>query len=172
MHKLSRIPVLLIVISSFAAAQAQKPSGSPSPLVALNFLLGNWVGEGSGQPGRASGEFSFRHDLDGRILFRTNFAEYPATADRPAFRHDDFMITYSEGGALRAIYFDSEGHVIRYDVATSANSAVFLSEPPGPHYRLSYTAKNPNQLFIKFEIAPPDKPDEFSSYIEASAHRR
>ncbi len=172
MRRLCPLSILLITSCAIALAQAPGTNASASPLAGLNFLVGTWTGEGSGEPGKGSGEFSLKYDLDGRLLIRTNFAEYPATADRPAFRHDDLMITYSEGGALRAIYFDSEGHVIRYNVTASPNSAVFLSEPPGPIYRLSYTAKDANHVSIKFEIAPPDKPNEFKTYIEASARRK
>lgn len=162
---------VLIVLCGLAAAQAPK-TDSPSPLTGLNFLVGTWVGEGSGEPGKGSGEFTFKNDLDNRILLRNNFAEYPATADRPTFRHDDLMITYSEAGVIKAVYFDSEGHVIRYNVTATPGSVVFLSEPPGPIYRLSYLAKDSSHVSIKFEIAPPDKPGEFKTYIEASARRK
>jgi hypothetical protein len=59
-----------------------------------SFLLGEWTGVGSGQPGQGAGKFSFKPDLQRRVLVRTNYAEYPATKDRPAFRHDDLMIVY------------------------------------------------------------------------------
>ena len=56
-----------------------------------------------------------------------------------------------------AIYFDSEGHVIRYNLTfPSANNVVFESEAsqPGPRYRLSYWMNGP-ALDGKFEVAPP-----------------
>jgi len=72
----------------------------------LAFLLGVWLGEGGGDPGQGTGWFSFLPDLQGKILVRKNHADYPASADWPAFAHDDLLIVYKDvlGGALRAIY--------------------------------------------------------------------
>ncbi len=57
-------------------------------------------------------------------------------------QHDDLMIIYAGyRRALRAIYFDTEGHVIRYSLSFPApDRVVFESEsgPPGPRYRLTY----------------------------------
>jgi hypothetical protein len=143
---------------------------------ALQYLIGNWTGEGNGTPGQGSGSFSFTPDLQGRILVRKNRAEYPATKDKQAFAHDDLMIVYrdpdeSSEGALRATYFDSEGHVIRYSVAMFGDRIVFTSEPSrsAPQYRFTYTREGADAVKIKFEIAPPGK--GFTTYIEAGARR-
>ena len=63
---------------------------------AIQYLVGNWTGEGGGVPGQGVGGFSFQPDLHGKILVRKSRAEYPATKDRPAFEHDDLMIVYRE----------------------------------------------------------------------------
>jgi hypothetical protein len=39
------------------------------------------------------------------------------------------------------------------------------------HFRLTYTPVEAGKVKIKFEIAPADKPDSFSTYIEAVAVR-
>lgn len=139
----------------------------------LQFLVGHWTGEGSGQPGAGTGGFSFLPDLQGRILVRKNFAEYPPADGKPAFRHDDLMVVYRDQSSqpLRAVYFDNEGHVIRYLVKPGAGSAVFESESAAgePRYRLTYTDAGSGKLKLRFEIAPAGKP--FSTYIDASAHR-
>ena len=143
---------------------------------ALRYLIGNWTGEGNGSPGQGTGSFSFEPDLQGKILVRKNRAEYPATKDRQAFTHDDLMIVFREPeenseGALRAIYFDNEGHVIRYSVAMFGDRVVFTSEPArtAPQYRFTYERHTADEVKIKFEIAPPGK--GFSTYIEAAAKR-
>jgi hypothetical protein len=38
-------------------------------------------------------------------------------------------------------------------------------------YRLTYTKAGPDLLAIRFEIAPPGKPDAFKTYLEAKARR-
>ena len=35
-----------------------------------NWLIGDWAGEGSGQPGQGGGTFSFKPDLNNKILVR------------------------------------------------------------------------------------------------------
>ena len=141
------------------------------------FLLGEWVGTGNGQPGQGTGGFTFKPDLQQHVLVRTNRAEYPAAKERPAYKHDDLMVIYHETAAspLRAIYFDNEGHVIHYAVRIDAadETAIFLSESEAgtPGYRLSYVGKTADTVNIKFEVAPPDKPEQFQTYIEATAKR-
>ncbi len=133
---------------------------------------------GNGQPGQGTGGFSFKTDLQQRLLVRTSYADYPASKERAAYRHDDLMVIYRQAPSVptRAIYFDNEGHVIHYTVRVdaSAKTATFLSDPEAgsPRYRLSYVEKAPDMMTIKFEIAPPNKPDQFQTYIEASARRQ
>ena len=137
------------------------------------FLVGHWTGEGTGQPGNGSGAFSFAPDLAGHVLVRKSFAEYPAADGKPAFRHDDLTIVYRDetSHGLQAIYFDSEGHVIRYTVSPAGGGVVFLSDGAASQmrYRMTYTPAGQNSLKIKFEIAAPGK--EFTTYIEAAARR-
>lgn len=162
-----------------APAQAAPQAPTPAPAAGMEgwrFLMGEWVGEGGGQPGQGSGWFSFMPDLQQKVLLRRNHSEFPAQGGRPAAVHDDLMVVWQEGtGAMKAIYFDNEGHVIHYNVelAADARSAVFVSEPgAGPRFRLTYKETGPGQVSLKFEIAPPDKPDAFSTYIESAARRK
>ena len=86
------------------------------------------------------------------------------------------MIVYPEGAAPRAIYFDNEGHVIHYtaEFAEGGDRIVFTSETEvsSPRFRLTYSKLGPGKVAIRFEIAPPGKPDAFSPYIEATARRK
>src|SRR5690349_24612489 len=115
---------LILAACAFAQSDPWKP---------FEFLLGTWVGEGSGEPGQGNGGFSFAFDLQKKILVRRSFAEYPAS------RHDDLMVVSIDESSHRprAIYFDSEGHTIRYAVTPGASRLVFESDPeePGAHYR-------------------------------------
>jgi len=142
----------------------------------LQFLVGEWLGDGSGQPGQGTGGFSMRFELGGKVLIRRNRADYPATPERPAFSHEDLMVTYldTERDGLRAVYWDNEGHVIHYAVTAPAEErAEFVSDAaaPGPRYRLTYVKTAANLLSITFEIAPPGRPDAFKTYIQAKARR-
>jgi hypothetical protein len=163
----------------FALLLVASTQNAPQDLWAdWKFLLGEWnAGESSGVPGQAGkGGFSLTADLSGEILVRKNHAEYPAAAGRPAFSHDDLMIIYRDSGATKALYDDSEGHVIHYNVTVSPDKKeiVFLSEKgaPGPQYRLTYDDMQAGAVKVLFEIAPPDKPGQFAKYVEAVVHRK
>jgi hypothetical protein len=92
--------------------------------------------------------------------------------------HDDLMVIYREaaGKPARAIYFDNEGHVIQYTLSFSADdrTLTFVSEaaPAAPRFRLKYAKGAGETVRIKFEIAPPGKPDAFKTYLEGSARRK
>ncbi len=172
-RKLHLILVFTVLVGSLSVAQAPKNDFGP-----LEFLSGNWVAEGGGRPGQGTGGFSFTPDLQGAVLIRKSYAEYPAAKDKPAYRHDDLMVIYKEPAAnrLRAIFFDNEGHAIYYSIRAddSANSIEFLSElqPSAPRYRLTYYKAGADVLKLRFEIAPAGKPESFRTYIEAIAHRQ
>lgn len=182
------------------AAPAAPTSSPPAPpligelgndlgLSALNFLVGDWDGTGGGAPGQGTGSFSFHYDLQQKILVRRNSSVYPATPaataakNRAASTHDDLMVIYSERERqpLRAIYFDSEGHIIQYRVLQAPKGtpaapgvATFLSVPTprNPMFRLTYRLTAPDTLEIKFEIARPESPDAFSLYLTGTAKRK
>jgi hypothetical protein len=163
----------LFIFATILSAQQSKNNPNWD---SYKFLIGEWVGEGDGTPGQGAGEFSFSFDLQNRILIRKSFALYPAVKERPAFRHDDLMVVYQENSTTRAKYWDNEGHVIDYTVEffKDTNSVIFISEliPSEPRFRLTYTKSENSTLKILFEIAQPGKPDSFTKYIEAAAHRK
>jgi len=157
---------MLPLIALLAVPTLQAPA--PQPFAGLAFLEGRWVGEGS-LPG-ASGEFSLEKSLGGKILLRKNIARIPGPDGKPAV-HEDLMVIFGESGALKADYYDNEGHVIRYAVETSPDQARFLSSGPGPRFRLSYLRGGEDSLEIRFEIASPDKPEQFKVYQSGKARR-
>lgn len=119
--------------------------------------------------------FSLTPDLGGQILVRRNHSEYAAVNGKPGVVHDDLMIVFREAGVTKAFYQDSEGHLIRYIVSLLPDKKriVFLSETaPGPRYRLTYEDLGQDTVNVIFEIAPPDKPDQFHRYVEGVVHRK
>jgi len=178
MIRMVRVLLLITVAGLSLRTSAGSTEGRKSDWAPLEYLLGDWVGEGGGQPGQGTGEFSFHPDLQNRVLVRKNYAAYPPTKDRPGFRHDDLMVVYREPDSAlpRALYFDSEGHVIHYSVTASSDQKTieFVSDalPSSPRYRLTYVKTGSDTLTLRFEIAPPGKPDSFSTYIEAKAKRK
>jgi hypothetical protein len=140
----------------------------------LNFLVGDWVGSGSGEPGQGAGSFSFAPDLQQHIVIRRAHSEYPASGNKPPIVHDDLLIVYSD--QAKAIYFDNEGHVIHYDITTDLQkkSATFLSTDPSPMplFRLTYVQASDNKLTITFEISPTGKTQDLKTYLTGAATRK
>jgi hypothetical protein len=141
----------------------------------FQFLIGDWVGSGSGKPGEGSGEFSLKFDLDQKVLIRRNRNQLAPTAKQPAGAvHEDLMIIYRQpgNGAFRADYFDNEGHVIHYAITLGEHSAVFESDEPGnaTRFKLSYDLKSDGVLSIDFAIAGPGKP--FQTYVSGTVRRK
>lgn len=138
-------------------------------------FLGTWEGAGGGGPGQGSGSFTFTPELQGTVLLRHNYAQYPATKDKPAYRHDDLMVIYPDTSdkKTRADYWDNEEHVIHYlvEFADGGRKLVMTSEAPGPRYRLTYVKTGENELKLTFEVAPAAAPEKFATYIEATAKR-
>ncbi len=165
--------IVLVMVS----AGTTDASADDDPWKPYRFLVGDWVGEGSGEPGKGSGGYSFAWDLQEKVLVRRNRSEYPATPGRPAFTHEDLMVIYrgESGGPTRAIYFDNEGHVINYTATFSQDqqTLTFLGDiaPASPRFRLSYARGKGEMVRIKFEIAPPGKADAFKTYLEGNAIR-
>jgi len=143
-----------------------------------DFLLGDWVADGKGEPGEIKGWFTLKADLDKNVLVRKNLAEYAATKDRPASVHEDLMIVYPgmNGGPARAIYFDNEKHVINYTVSygESEKAVILTSEGQvgAPRFRFTYKKIDGKKIKTIFEIAPAGKPEAFSVYVEGTAHRK
>jgi hypothetical protein len=148
-------------------------SAQGDPFARLQFLVGDWVAVDT--PAGESGAFAFKPGVQGHVLLRTNEANYAATAEHPASRHEDLLVIYAESGALKADYFDSEGHVIRYTIAADTpNAATFSSAVVArePRYRLTYKLDGGGTLLGTFEIAAPGSPDAFKPYLSWKARRR
>ncbi len=168
--KLSIASVILLMLSTVVAAQQSSPSWEKWKL-----LIGDWKGEGNGQPGQGEGFFSFQPGLDGNILIRKNHTVFPETSISPSKIHDDLLIVYSQSGSAsqEAIYFDNEGNTIKYKVAFSDNSIILTSDKiaGSPRFRFTYSMTNKDTVSMAFDMASPDSPDAFRTYLSGKAER-
>lgn len=138
-----------------------------------DWLIGDWAGEGSGNPGQGSGIFSLKPDLDNTILIRKNHSEYPATKEQPKIIHDDIMIIYSgiTGNESKAIYFDNEGHTINYSIKYTDSSLVMTSDKIAdlPVFRLTYYLIDKRTINVKFEMSKDG--EIFATYTEGKCRK-
>ncbi len=139
---------------------------TPVPLLSidsLTFLEGTWAAD-LGSHAQPVGSYAFVRELNGHVLARHSSTDAACNAPGSSVcAHRDLLYVYqdSSGAPLKAIYFDAEGHVIRYDIdikhAEVAHGrqdyAIFLSETSalGPRYRLTYE-RNTDTTTTKTEM--------------------
>lgn len=165
-------PVILFAMATMVKAQ----TASADALKKYSLLFGEWVSDG--KPGEGSGFFSFTPDLDNRVIVRKNHVSFPATAGKPAFTHDDLLLLYAEqpGKLDHALYTDNEDHVIHYTVTASEDgrNIVFQSvpKPNMPLFKLLYSFTDAAHVDVSFQIAQPNAPDVFHTYLTGKAHKK
>jgi len=161
--------ILILLVGFYALCTGQ----SSVNWIKFDWLMGEWVGEGTGQPGQGVGTFTFNFDLDKRILVRKSHSQYPKAENKSEIIHDDLMVVYPDfsGDDSKAIYFDNEGHTIHYSVACSDKSIVFTSGkvPNVPVFRLTYTLLDNNMINTKFEMSRDG--DKFITYVEGKSKK-
>lgn len=172
-----RIAALALLSSAGISAQDARAPSPADPWQPLRFLIGTWEAktEGGSAGAAGSGTYTFQLELRDHVLVRHSSAagcKGPADFD---CEHGDILYVYREGPGqpYRAIYFDNEGHVIRYLVTTPApGTAIFLSDPsqPGPGYRLTYEIRQ-SAMHGKFQLRMPGQ-TEFRSYLEWSGEKK
>jgi hypothetical protein len=140
-----------------------------------NYLIGEWVGEHNGQPGQGEGKFSFHTDLDGNILVRKSHTVFPKTDKSAEIIHDDLLIIYqpSGNGTQEAIYFDNEGHTIKYKVTFTDNTIALTSDIDlnATRFRFTYTKIDAKSVNASFEMALPKTPEDFKMYLSGKAFK-
>jgi len=158
--------LILISMLALCGLHAQTPDAWKK----LDFLLGDWVGfagEKDTPLGAGQGAYSFKPELNQKIIVRRNAARYDSGA-----QHDDLMVIYVEPDQPHAIYFDTEGHVIHYRLSfPSANRVVFESDAsqPGPRYRLTYWLEGA-AVNGRFEVGAPGS--EYKAYLNWTSKKR
>ncbi len=167
--------LFILVIFLFVLAQPLFAQKSMNGWEKWQYLMGEWKGEGSGQPGDGSGMFTLKPKLEGNILERKGKTEIAATPNKPAAVHEDVIIIYKnrEGNPVKAIYFDNEKHVINYEITYSDSRIVLTSEatPGTPRFRLIYEKLEDKLMNTRFEMAMPNAPEEFKMYIEGKSKK-
>jgi hypothetical protein len=86
--------------------------------------------------------------------------------------HSDILYVYQDAQTqpLKAIYFDNEGHVIRYDVSTPDSTRAIFASTSGPQIRLIYELKDA-PISGKFQMRMPGQV-EWKSCLEWTGAKR
>jgi hypothetical protein len=170
-----KLPKILISAILLITCQLLLGQKTQNPWEKWNYLIGEWTGEHNGQPGQGEGKFSFQTDLDGKILVRKSHTVFPATAKSSEIKHDDLLIIYQGSGdnVQKAIYFDNEGHTIKYKVSFTDKSIVLTSDiiAKETRFRFTYTSIDAKTVNASFEMASPESPNDFKMYLSGKANK-
>ena len=164
------LSIILLILCQLAFGQQ-----STNPWEKWTYLIGEWVGEHNGQPEQGEGKFSFQTDLNGNILVRKSHTIIPKNEKSAEIIHDDLLIIYqpAENGTQEAIYFDNEGHTIKYKVTFTDKTIALTSDidPGAPRFRFTYMAIDAKSVNASFEIASQKTPEDFKMYLTGKAFK-
>jgi hypothetical protein len=167
--------VVLALCTMCATAVYAQSADKPSQWEPLQFLVGTWNAQTTAEGtavAQSLGTYTFQYSLNGNLITRASASQSckgPADFD---CRHHDTLILYHDAGdaVAHALYADDDGHVIHYDITVpNPNTAILLSNSPGPRFRLVYQLDK-GVMSGKFQFAPPGS-SEFKSYLEWSGTR-
>lgn len=160
--------VLVTLILSSFHGMAQKSTTWDK----WQWLVGDWKTMEESRDNQAGGTFSFKPDLDQKILVRRGHTEYNQLRANPMI-HNDLMVIYPgySGPPAKAVYFDNEGHSISYTFAVTDKSIIFTSErtPYAPIFRMGYYKEDSNIVNAKFETSQDGS--TFQTYMEGRCKR-
>jgi hypothetical protein len=166
----------LIVLSASAQTTPAAPASPNSTWERLHILIGTWQAQTSAQGSAGAqslGTYTFQYDLNGNVITRTSSTDTCKGPSNFDCQHHDTLTIYRDTADTtpHALYADSEGHVIHYNVsAPDPNTVILLSNTPGPKFRLVYHLES-GVMSGKFQFAPPGS-SEFKSYLEWSGKRQ
>lgn len=141
----------------------------------FEFLIGDWQGQGHGEPGTANYERQYRFIFNKKFIEIRNKSSWVPTPQNPQGEvHEDLgYISYDKARKTHVLrQFHIEGFVNQYALESISTDGkiVFISEaieniPPGWRARETYQKLAEDQFSETFDLAPPDKGFELYSTV-------
>lgn len=170
-------PALVALIGTLASAQAPRPDY----LAPVRFMVGDWQGAASGEPGSGTASRHYAFALKGQFLHERNTTTYPPQEQNKAgevHEHWSFFSYDKQRKAVLFRQFHQEGFVLTYALnpaLSTATKLVFESEqveniPSTWKARETYELTSGDAFTETFEIAQPGQP--FTLYSQTRFTRR
>ncbi len=174
---MKQLALLLLLIPAISFGQ-QKRDSIWAP---VNYFVGEWKGEGGGDPGMGVYQRSYKSVLNATAIEVRNMSKYPPTEKHPKGEvHEDYgNIIYDKARKtflLRQLH--AEGFANDYvleSISPDKKTLIFTSEaiiniPKGWKARETYRILGVNEFEETFELAAPDK--EFAVYTKVKFKRQ
>ena len=170
--------LLLLILPSVLFAQMTKRD---SLWLTLKPFVGEWKGEGGGEPGKGKYERSYQFILNKRFIEIKNKSTYEPTTQHPNGEVHEDIGYFSYDNSRKTFMlrqFHVESFVIQYridSISTDKKTIVFISEsieniPPGYRAKETYRLVSDNEIEETFEIAEPNK--DFAAYSRVKLVRQ
>lgn len=147
----------------------------------LKSFIGQWAGEGGGEPGKGLYERTYQFILNKNFIEIKNKSTYAPTDKNPAGEvHEDIgYFSYDKTSKkFKLRQFHIEGFINEFvldSISADKKTMVFLSAaieniPKGFRARETYLLKSENEIEEIFELAGPDK--DFKVYSKVKLVRK
>lgn len=174
--KTCQLVMTMLLASILASAQTKKDT----LWLSLSYFVGDWRGEGGGEPGKGTYARSYAWALNKNFIEVINRSHYPAQEKNPKGEvHEDHgFISYDK--ALKTFVlrqFHIEGFVNEFRLESKSadgKNLVFVTNaieniPAGWKGRETYRIISQDEFEETFELAPPGK--EWSVYSRVLLQR-
>jgi hypothetical protein len=164
--------ISIVALALPVAGLCQEPA--PDPWAPVRFLVGEWRGTTTGNPGEGTVARKYEFVLGGRYLHERNTSTYPVQEKNKkgeVHEHWSFLSHDRQRKTIVFRQFHIEGFVNQYVYAADKSTPtrlVFESESfenlnSKWRARETYEILGPDEFVETFELAPPDKPFELYS---------
>mgnify|MGYP003490497891 FL=1 len=176
---MKKILLFVLLMPVFTNAQLSKKDSLWLP---MSFFIGNWAGDGKGEPGNGKYERSYNWVLNKKFIEVNNKSTYPPSENnkQKGEVHEDIGFISYDGTrkSFMLRQFHIEGFVNQYkleSISADGKTIVFISEaleniPPGYRARETYTIITRDEFTELFEIADPGK--DFVVYSQVHFKRK
>ena len=169
---------ILVFIPSVLDAQLTKRD---SLWLTLKPFVGEWKGEGGGQPGKGKYERTYQFILNKRFIEIRNKSTYEPTTQHPNGEVHEDIGYFSYDNSRKTFMlrqFHVESFVIQYridSISPDKKTIVFISEsienvPSGYRAKETYRIISDNEIEEIFELAEPNK--DFAIYSKVKLVRQ
>lgn len=169
---------LLLIIPTVLFSQNTKRDSIWLP---FKPFVGNWKGEGGGEPGKGKYERSYHFILNKRFIEIRNKSTYGPTTQNPNGEvHEDIgYFSYDNGRKnfmLRQFHIEGFVNQFKLDsISPDRKTIVFITEsieniPAGYKAKETYRLLNDDEIEETFEVAEPGK--EFMPYSKVKLIRQ
>jgi hypothetical protein len=165
-----KVLLTLMMFAALTASAANDPPANPMSdrWGRVRFLLGNWEGTATGQPGKGTVERTYEVVLGGQFIEERNTSRYEPKAKgaEPEIHHHRGFLSYDKARKTFMLrHFHEEGFVNLYALNTDKSMAEYLIfdsvnfENFSNEWkaRESYDVISPDEFVEIFELAEPGK---------------